>query len=99
MDRTQIQTSIKHWRIALLALLGIAASQLVLAGHQLAHDETVVAENCTVCIQLEQLDSPTVGAGSASSMAIAKPVLPVFTDRVVADDIICRYSSRAPPAI
>ncbi len=99
MDRTQIQNNIKRWRIALLALLSIAASQLVLAGHQFAHDETVVAENCAVCIQLEQLESPTIGAESASLMTFAKLVLPVLTDRVVADDIVRRYSSRAPPAI
>ena len=89
----------KRWRIALLALLSIAASQLVPAGHQFAHDEIVVAENCAVCIQLEQLDTAAVVAGSASLLLFAELFQPVLTDRLFADDIARRYWSRAPPRI
>ena len=99
VDRTRIQLNIKRWRVALLALLSIAASQLVLAGHQFAHDETIVAENCAVCLQLEQLDSPPVVAESATLLPYAKLVPPVLADHLVAGGIVRRYSSRAPPSI
>lgn len=94
---TGIQRSINGWRIALLALLSIAASQLVLAGHQFAHDETLVAESCAVCIQLEQLDVPVAAGKSASLSQSIEVFRPPFGDQQTAIGVVRHYASRAPP--
>lgn len=86
-----------NWRLALLALLAIAWSQLAIAEHQFEHDAGVAGDVCAVCLQIEQLDVPhaivpAVDVGDAPETAVAgRNSIPVVRAAVTP------YASRAPP--
>ena len=91
---------VRSWRIALLAGLVFACSQLVFAGHQFEHDTHVVEEACAACLQVQQLDDTAPGgAGTEPAPPSAELILPpspaVFEQRKNP----APYSTRAPPAL
>ena len=87
----------RRWSIALLAVCGFAASQAVLAGHQFAHDDGVVAESCAICIQLEQFQSALAPSTPALVPFLYRDLPAVGAVSLPASGAFTHYASRAPP--
>ena len=77
-------------------LLVVAAWQLPAAAHQFAH-EAGVAENCTMCVQLEENESSTLGAGQSSAGATLLATAAPLSEANGATAFTAGYASRAPP--
>jgi len=93
------QGRVRSWRLALLALLAVACSQLALAEHQFEHDAGVAGDVCAVCLQLEQFDIPH--AAPLSGITADTPVSLDTTRNPahVTPAAAAPYASRAPPRI
>lgn len=87
------------WHVAVAALVAIAGSQLVFAGHQFEHDLDSMDDVCAVCLQIERLDQPPCDIPAASLPA------PVFESPQAAPAVpgvataVSPYSTRAPPLL
>lgn len=86
-------------RAAWLAMIVVAGSQLVLAGHQFQHDGVTGNEVCTTCVQLDEFDAPVTLAPANPPLSSQLPV--VLPDRGSLIDrlSLSPYSSRAPPRV
>ena len=82
--------------LAFIAVLLLAASQLVLAAHQFSHDE-LEAEHCVVCLQLEQVDTPLLPSAAVVGAPTTEAQAGFATHRVFTVSSIFSYASRAPP--
>lgn len=98
MKEIGLQDAHLRWRIALLALVLLAGSQLTIAEHQFSHDD-LVTDACGVCLKLDQLDEAVPAAGGAPIIAVADRSTPCRPSRRPCDRAAHPYQSRAPPAI
>ena len=91
--------AVRSRRIALAALLALACSQLVFAGHHFEHDASGVDEVCAACLQLEQFDNPSFvaakPAAAAQTVELAKARLTALVELTES----APYSTRAPPSL
>ena len=91
---------VRSWRIALLAGLVFACSQLVFAGHQFEHDSHASEEVCAACLQVQQLDDVAPGGDCAPLPAPAAEHVQFRPTAVVEHrDDAAPYSTRAPPEL
>ena len=91
--------TVRSRRIALAALLALACSQLVFAGHQYQHEADSIDDVCAACLQLEQFDNPTFSDSSAAAVAPAAELALLQTVARVESAEPAPYSSRAPPTL
>ena len=90
---------LRSWRIALAALLAIAGSQLVFAGHQYEHDLDSVDDTCAVCLQIERLDQPPCDNPAALLQAPVFQLPQIAPATLGISAAVSPYSTRAPPLL
>lgn len=91
--------TVRSWRIALAAVLALACSQLVFAGHQHQHDADGIDEVCATCLQLEQFDHPPIARAMVSLPEAAVMRVQTLRSSLTTLGDPTPYSSRAPPAL
>lgn len=85
---------------AWLALVALAASQFVLAGHQFEGDVSNVADLCHVCVQLDRLDDCVAAHVSLTTVEVSNQSAVPLPTATLSEPAPCRaFNSRAPPLL
>lgn len=97
MKNERTQDKVTCWRMAILAVVAIACSQLALAGHQFEHDLGNAADACALCAGLQDLDAPPAASSSLSSRPTVTPAIGLRKSDPPDSNVYAPYFVRGPP--